>query len=321
MLLVFALCFLCGFVANLPTAFSISCYSCGDYPGSSQPCSSPSVNHCDYFYDSCMSMSVTGEFYGIRYTTTIKNCSISQFQCNSSFVCDQVNNSVAASNGTLHSCSVNCCYGDLCNGQGGGGNVTLPPLTNAPTTSYPPFTTQNPSQGCGEVVNNTLKSPGYPGYYPNNMDCVYSVHIPNGMAMNIYFNDFDVEDSAYCGYDYLRISDENNHTIGTYCGQRSGQSVLVTGRYAVIHFYSDSSVPEGGYELFFSAVPIGNSSTSAPFTTYRPYTTYSPSTDYPTGVPVNVTAGPSGYPSVGPDPQSRLKYYINTLRALLTQVQ
>ena len=121
-----ALCFLCGFVANLPTAFSISCYSCGDYPGSSQPCSSPSVNHCgDYFYDSCMSMSVTGEIFGIRYTTTIKNCSISQFQCNSSFVCDQVNSSLAASNGTLHACSVNCCYGDLCNGQGGGGNNSV----------------------------------------------------------------------------------------------------------------------------------------------------------------------------------------------------
>ena len=52
--------------------------------------------------------------------------------------------------------------------------------------------------GCGEVVNNVLKSPGYPSNYPNNMDCVHSVYIPHGMAMNIYFYDFDMESHYSC---------------------------------------------------------------------------------------------------------------------------
>lgn len=47
--------------------------------------------------------------------------------------------------------------------------------------------------GCGAVVNNTLKSPRYPSSYPNNMDCVYRVHIPHGMAMRINFSSFHLE--------------------------------------------------------------------------------------------------------------------------------
>lgn len=52
---------------------------------------------------------------------------------------------------------------------------------------------------CGSVVNSTLKSPGYPSYYPNSMDCNYSIAIPNGMAMEINFHDFVVEDHRHCG--------------------------------------------------------------------------------------------------------------------------
>ena len=48
---------------------------------------------------------------------------------------------------------------------------------------------------CGSVVNNILKSPGYPSNYPNNMDCVYRIPIPYGVALNIYFQDFHLE---YC---------------------------------------------------------------------------------------------------------------------------
>jgi len=52
---------------------------------------------------------------------------------------------------------------------------------------------------CGSVVNNTIKSPGYPSYYPNSMDCNYSIPIPNGLVMEINFHDFVVEDHRHCG--------------------------------------------------------------------------------------------------------------------------
>lgn len=117
---------------------------------------------------------------------------------------------------------------------------------------------------CGSVVNNTLKSPGYPSYYPNSMDCNYSISIPNGMAMEINFHDFVVEDHRHCGYDYLIISNADGQTFGVYCGDRTGKKVLVTGRLVVIKFHSDSSAQRQGFLMGFTAVSLGNSTQSLP---------------------------------------------------------
>ena len=51
---------------------------------------------------------------------------------------------------------------------------------------------------CGSVLNNSLKSPGYPDNYPNNTHCVYMVRIPQNMKINIYFSDFEVEEGPLC---------------------------------------------------------------------------------------------------------------------------
>lgn len=51
---------------------------------------------------------------------------------------------------------------------------------------------------CGSVANNTLLSPGYPNNYTNNLDCNYSVPIPHGMAMKIYFHELVVEYHPTC---------------------------------------------------------------------------------------------------------------------------
>ena len=51
-----------------------------------------------------------------------------------------------------------------------------------------------PLTGCGSVVNNTLKSPGYPNNYPPNLDCSYTIPIPRKLTMNISFIDFDLEE-------------------------------------------------------------------------------------------------------------------------------
>ena len=122
---VVALQVLCSFLASLPHAEGISCYSCLEYPGSNQTCSNPSIIQCGPYYDSCVDMNVTSNIMGIHSSAALKNCSISNPQCNSSYVCGLVNSSISQSGGTLLSCSLNCCYGDLCNGQGGGGILYL----------------------------------------------------------------------------------------------------------------------------------------------------------------------------------------------------
>jgi len=49
---------------------------------------------------------------------------------------------------------------------------------------------------CGNIVDNTLKSPGYPNDYPDGTDCVYVAPIPRGMDMKVTFKVFDLEDGG-----------------------------------------------------------------------------------------------------------------------------
>ena len=52
--------------------------------------------------------------------------------------------------------------------------------------------------GCGPVIENTLRSPGYPNDYPNDTDCILPVPIPRGMVINITINELYLEDSISC---------------------------------------------------------------------------------------------------------------------------
>ena len=48
----------------------------------------------------------------------------------------------------------------------------------------------------------------------------------------------------------MRIVDDDNRTLGTYCGSElSGKVVLVTGNYALITFHSDGSKQYPGFQL------------------------------------------------------------------------
>ena len=58
--------------------------------------------------------------------------------------------------------------------------------------------------GCGSLRNNSLRSPGYPNKYPN-MDCVYQIAIPQGMAIRMHFEYFELEDSWECRFVMFRL--------------------------------------------------------------------------------------------------------------------
>ena len=48
----------------------------------------------------------------------------------------------------------------------------------------------------------------------------------------------------------MKIVDDNNISLGTYCGHKlSGKVVLVNGNYALITFHSDGSYPYKGFQL------------------------------------------------------------------------
>jgi hypothetical protein len=64
---------------------------------------------------------------------------------------------------------------------------------------------------CGGVFSEpsaVLKSPFYPNSYPTNRVCIYEIELPPGQAVELCFQDFEVEDtfSPPCRYDYLEVS-------------------------------------------------------------------------------------------------------------------
>ena len=60
--------------------------------------------------------------------------------------------------------------------------------------------------------------------------------------------------SFLCSRDYLQITNEKNRVFGKYCGHKTGKNVIVSGKYALIKFHSDSSVQNRRFLIKFSAV-------------------------------------------------------------------
>lgn len=58
-------------------------------------------------------------------------------------------------------------------------------------------------------------------------------------------------------YDYLKITDGGSHTFGVFCGEKTGESIEVTGDHVVFIFYSDDIVQLKGFLIFFTAIPLG----------------------------------------------------------------
>ena len=53
-------------------------------------------------------------------------------------------------------------------------------------------------------------------------------------------------------WDYLRITNDKNQTVGTYCGYQVGKRVAVVGSSAVLIFHSDPVIQLGGFHLSFT---------------------------------------------------------------------
>ncbi|XP_015748375.1 PREDICTED: exoskeleton protein RP43-like isoform X1 [Acropora digitifera] len=142
--------------------------------------------------------------------------------------------------------------------------------TVAPSTQ-PPAPTTYPA--CPQVVNNTMESPGYPGYYTHRMDCNISVPIPLGANMRVFFQAFNTRRYHWsCWYlGSLEIMNENGTSFGRYCGYRTGQAVVVNGRIVVLRFRSGYYSPYGRFRLLFTPVyPTVAPSTQPPAPTTYP---------------------------------------------------
>ena len=66
--------------------------------------------------------------------------------------------------------------------------------------------------GCGGFLNvteavQTVTSPGYPGEYMNNLNCVWTMAAPMGSRIWMNISYIDVETHSTCVYDVLTLFD------------------------------------------------------------------------------------------------------------------
>uniref|UniRef100_A0A1I7UVS6 C-type LECtin n=1 Tax=Caenorhabditis tropicalis TaxID=1561998 RepID=A0A1I7UVS6_9PELO len=145
----------------------------------------------------------------------------------------------------------------------------------------------------------TIKSPGYPEQYYNNLDCWYTITAPNTTYITLEFNPYIVEKS----FDYCMIYDGPNGT-GTYLGKTDEYTnpryqFESSSNYVSFKFHTDRSITNNGWLLTWNAktfsTPINQTGYNGSFTSpnypnnYDPYTEQLYYITAPDGFYVNVT--------------------------------
>ncbi|MED6285606.1 hypothetical protein CHARACLAT_030894, partial [Characodon lateralis] len=78
--------------------------------------------------------------------------------------------------------------------------------------------------GCGGILygdHGSFSSPEYPGSYPNNTHCEWSVKAPRGHVVTITFAQISIDDPGDCQNNFLKLydgPDTSSPPVGPYCG-------------------------------------------------------------------------------------------------------
>ncbi|XP_071499338.1 blastula protease 10-like [Diadema antillarum] len=103
----------------------------------------------------------------------------------------------------------------------------------------------------------SFTSPEYPGEYPNNRDCKYSITVEPGFVINVTFVDFQLEFHHACEYDFVEVYDEllGPASSRRYCGPLAPFSVMSETNDVLVEFHSDTSARFRGFTAEYVAVP------------------------------------------------------------------
>ena len=62
---------------------------------------------------------------------------------------------------------------------------------------------------CGQAITDSehgvISSPGYPGQYPHNRDCVWTIRMTPGKKIKFQFAALGLESHEECRYDFLKV--------------------------------------------------------------------------------------------------------------------
>uniref|UniRef100_A0A671NLK5 CUB domain-containing protein n=1 Tax=Sinocyclocheilus anshuiensis TaxID=1608454 RepID=A0A671NLK5_9TELE len=91
-----------------------------------------------------------------------------------------------------------------------------------------------------------ITSPNYPSNYPQNIDCVWIITVPNGETVQLDFEgDFYIEAHTGCMYDYIEVCDgptSDATLMGRLCGNTRPSTQHSSGTTMYIRFRTDGSI-------------------------------------------------------------------------------
>uniref|UniRef100_A0A8B9P6B4 CUB domain containing protein 2 n=1 Tax=Apteryx owenii TaxID=8824 RepID=A0A8B9P6B4_APTOW len=114
---------------------------------------------------------------------------------------------------------------------------------------------------CQEVytaVKGNFSSPQYPNFYPNNLKCQWTIQLPPGYRIKVFFLDLDLEGRSSltdgCDYDHLAAFDggaENASLLGKWCGRERSSPIVSSGNKLLLVLRTDRNTAKRGFALAY----------------------------------------------------------------------
>ncbi|KAH0568173.1 hypothetical protein KQX54_019308 [Cotesia glomerata] len=108
-----------------------------------------------------------------------------------------------------------------------------------------------------ENEHGTISSPGSPGRYSPNRDCIWYISVRTGKRIQFHFFTVMIEEHPNCDMDYLEITepvDERDVRLGIYCNHTHPPPLVTSGSFATVHFHSDDHGQDLGFQLTYSSI-------------------------------------------------------------------
>ncbi len=100
--------------------------------------------------------------------------------------------------------------------------------------------------------NGTIKSPGYPAQYRDNLNCLTRITVAAGKQVNLNFTAFSLQSNSTCAYDYVEIND--GFSAKKYCGKTFPPSIRSAKNEMIIKFKTDGAFVDAGFSATYTAV-------------------------------------------------------------------
>jgi len=125
-------------------------------------------------------------------------------------------------------------------GSGSGASVKIQ-LDSTVKNGLPEFRAKYLAEICSreyQDAHGLILSPNFPNFYPNSVDCVMQVMVPDiQVHLALFFAKFELESSQYCADDFVFIDQKEK-----YCGTHLPNPYFKNSNSLEIKFHSNDQV-------------------------------------------------------------------------------